>query len=429
MNGIKALAAGIAIASLCSAQTVTIKGKVTDTGTTPVAGAIVTMEKGGQTITTGADGTFTLSGAAAIIPGHNNRSMSHALSVTVRNGLLYVNVKERAVVELVTYDLHGRTIALVKQTMDGGTHSMALPRGNAGICLHKVKSGSSEFVIKSNSMGGASGGAAMSIQEPSLKALEKTPAVAINDVIAVNKTGYLNYRVIVTNSDTSGIEIKMIANAGDVTDIDGNVYQSVKIGTQVWTVQNFRATKYNDGTPIPRVTDTTQWMDLRTPGYCYVNNTTNADTIKKFGALYNWYAMDSVKLGPNGWRVPSEADIITLENYMIANGYNWDSTTVGNGIGKSLAAKADWNTSADLDGAIGLDLTRNNKSGFSAVPCGYRTTSGDFVEMGNSCYFWTVSQSYGTTAIFRSLYYSNNTFNKYGYLYKECGFAVRLVKN
>jgi hypothetical protein len=69
--------------------------------------------------------------------------------------------------------------------------------------------------------------------------------------------------------------------SGTVTDADGNVYQTVKIGNQVWMVENLRTTKYDDGTPIPLVTDSAAWEALTTPGYCYYENTINADSIKK----------------------------------------------------------------------------------------------------------------------------------------------------
>src|ERR1035441_4507351 len=98
----------------------------------------------------------------------------------------------------------------------------------------------------------------------------------------------------------------MIASAGTVTDIDGNVYQTVKIGNQIWTVENLRVTRFNDGTAIPLDTSTATWDSiwnngLTIPAYCYYNNMTNTDSIKKWGALYNWYAVNTGKLAPKGW--------------------------------------------------------------------------------------------------------------------------------
>ena len=130
-----------------------------------------------------------------------------------------------------------------------------------------------------------------------------------------------------------------------VTDIDGNVYHIVQIGNQVWTVENLRTTKYNDGSDIPHVTDSAQWANLSTPGYCFYNNTTDAVAQKKWGALYNWYTVETGKLTPEGWHVPTNNDWRLLELYLIVNGYNWDGTTDSNKIAKSLAAKTDWNSS------------------------------------------------------------------------------------
>ena len=102
-----------------------------------------------------------------------------------------------------------------------------------------------------------------------------------------------------------------------VTDADGNIYHTVRIGSQVWTVENFRTTKFNDGTSIPQVPDSVAWHSLTAPGYCYYGNTNNADTIKRFGALYNWYCADSKKFAPQGWHVSTDDDWDTLRNYLI----------------------------------------------------------------------------------------------------------------
>ena len=102
---------------------------------------------------------------------------------------------------------------------------------------------------------------------------------------------------------------------------------------------------------------------------------TDLENIKKFGALYNWYAVNTLKLAPKGWHVPNDAEWDTLQNYLTTNGYNWDGTTKENKIAKALAARTDWAFSKD-SGAIGNDLTKNNRSGFSALPGGSRNYGG-----------------------------------------------------
>ena len=114
---------------------------------------------------------------------------------------------------------------------------------------------------------------------------------------------------------------------GTVEDIDGNVYNTVRIGDQVWTVENLRVTRFNDGTPIPHITDDNQWGNLSTPAYCfYDNSSANGD---KYGALYNWHAVNTGKLAPYGWRVPTYDDWKILRNYLTNNGYNWDGSNSG----------------------------------------------------------------------------------------------------
>ena len=157
----------------------------------------------------------------------------------------------------------------------------------------------------------------------------------------INLTNNVIYyvRAYATNSGGTayGNEISFIA--GTVKkDIEGNLYHTINIGTQVWMVENLKTTKYNDGTDITPVTDGTAWIALTTPSYCWYNNdaATNKTT---YGALYNWYAIDAASNGnknicPVGWHVPNTAEWVTLRNYMTDNGYNYDGTTTGNKFAK-----------------------------------------------------------------------------------------------
>lgn len=170
----------------------------------------------------------------------------------------------------------------------------------------------------------------------------------------------------VNNSDSNPVS----QDAGTVTDIDGNVYHAIKIGNQVWTVENLSVTKYNDGSLIPLDTSAVTWDSAKTLKYCFNENTTNAESIKKYGALYNWYVVSPVnskKIAPTGWHVPTDAEWDTMRNYLITNGYNWNGTTSDtaqyNKIAKSLASKTDWLVDTTT-GAIGNDLSTNNQSGF-----------------------------------------------------------------
>ncbi len=227
-----------------------------------------------------------------------------------------------------------------------------------------------------------------------------------------------------TIQDTASLA-QVSTSCATVTDADGNVYTTVKIGNQVWTVENLRTTKYNDGTAIPLVKYSGAWGALKTPGYCYYDNTTNADSIRKFGALYNWYAVGTNRLAPKGWHVPTDGEWRIMENYLVEHGYNYDRTTESNKIAKALAANTDWR-SYSTEGTIGYDLTLNNRSGFSALPGGSRDSIGTFIPSFGQ--WWSASDYYVYGAGDHYLYSITDdlgsNFDNY-----RCGFSVRLVKD
>ena len=122
------------------------------------------------------------------------------------------------------------------------------------------------------------------------------------------------------------------SNAQTVTDKDGNIYDTVHIGKQVWLKENLATTKYNDGTQIPLVTDNS-WYNLSTAAYCWYGN--DSATYKPLsGALYNWYAVNTGKLCPAGWHVPADTEWTTLAKYLDPNAlandcYNIQSSIAG----------------------------------------------------------------------------------------------------
>jgi len=207
---------------------------------------------------------------------------------------------------------------------------------------------------------------------------------------------------------------------GTVKDFDGNVYHTVTIGTQVWMVENLKNTKYRDGSPIPNVTDDTDWGNLTTGAYSNYNN--NATIGNKYGKLYNWYAVnDSRNITPTGWHVPTDAEWTTLENYVSAN------LGTSGSMGKALTAKTDW-TSSNYPGAIGNDLTKNNSSGFTALPGGTRYSSGVFNLIGGSCPWWSSSEDGTDYALGRDVDYFLSVVGK-TYADKNCGLSVRCVRD
>ena len=211
----------------------------------------------------------------------------------------------------------------------------------------------------------------------------------------------------------------------DNIDIDGNVYTTITIGTQTWMVENLRTTKYQNGDPIQNVTDNSAWATQTKGALCnYSNNEANGT---KYGKLYNWHAVnDSRKLAPNGWHIPTDAEWTTLTTYLTSN--PGASVTVA----KALAAKTDWATSAEVN-AVGNDLTKNNSSGFTALPGGFRGLngpSGTFAWLTTSGWFWSSSPSnYTEMGNARGLSNSTKGNLEMGMFFKTDGLAVRCIKD
>lgn len=209
-----------------------------------------------------------------------------------------------------------------------------------------------------------------------------------------------------------------------VTDIDGNNYHTVTIGTQVWMLENLKTTKYNDGTSIPNVTDKAAWTNLTTPGYCWYNNAIDNKII--YGALYNWHTVNTGKLAPLGWHVPTDAEWTTLTDFLTNNGYGYGGN--GSDIAKSLAATSGWGTFSTL-GTIGNEQSGNNSTGFSALPGGYCDFStGNFSGLLNSGYWWSSTAYAENSSRIRNLNYNHTTVAPDGYNMRY-GFSVRCVKD
>ena len=210
-----------------------------------------------------------------------------------------------------------------------------------------------------------------------------------------------------------------------ISDVDGNIYNTIKIGNQVWTVENLKTTKFNDGKDIPNITSNGEWADLETPAYCwYDNDIINKD---KYGGLYNWFTIQTEKIAPNGWHVPTDIEWTELEKYLINNGYNWNGTTGGIMAAKSLAAKTDWKYGG-AEGTVGNDVIKNNKSGFSALPGGFRYYDGSFNYEGTHGSWWSATDIIASRAIHSYIQSSHSNLIK-DMARKRNGFSVRCIKD
>ena len=195
-----------------------------------------------------------------------------------------------------------------------------------------------------------------------------------------------------------------------ITDIDGNVYHTVTIGTQVWMVENLKTTKYNDGTPIPLVKDSTEWRNLITPGFCWYAN--DAAIYKNtYGALYNWFTINTGKLAPTGWRIPTDADWTALTTFL-----GGDSVAGGK---LKEAGTTHWQSP---------NAGASNETGFTAIPGGYRTSYGLYERNKEFGYWWSSSEIYSGYVWSRGMY--NNYDNVFrGDVSKNDGFSIRCLRN
>jgi uncharacterized protein (TIGR02145 family) len=219
---------------------------------------------------------------------------------------------------------------------------------------------------------------------------------------------------MITNPDTIGLSIKLIVCAGTVTDTDGNVYQTVKIGTQTWMVENLKTTRYNDGSAIPLVTDSKAWanLNLTMPGYCwYYNDSSNKNP---YGALYNWYVVNTGKLAPKGWHVPSDSEWFALAKY-----FGGDSLAGGP---LRDAGITHWNS--PNTGAI-------NSSGFSGLPGGYRFYTGTFNSIGIYGSWWSAVMIGSAYLLNNSTYFGYADIFPMGMYDYEYGYgcSVRCIRD
>ncbi len=172
-----------------------------------------------------------------------------------------------------------------------------------------------------------------------------------------------------------------------ITDIDGNTYNTIQIGSQTWMKENLKTTKYRDGTSITYISSNSSWQNTTSGAYCnYDNNSSNANI---YGRLYNWYAVNNnKKICPNGWHIPTDADWNILINYL--GGEN-----VAGGKMKE-AGTVHWQT----------NVGGTNSSGFTALPSGYRLISGSYDGINSTTYFWSSTLSYANAVKTKKLYSS-----------------------
>ena len=252
-------------------------------------------------------------------------------------------------------------------------------------------------------------------------ALKQTPlnVPAINDIFgSIDKTKCTLFvprgAKLFYQSANNWLDFKNIVEIAAVNDSEGNGYDTVRIGTQTWLKQNLNVAKYNDGTTIPNVSDVTTWGSLTTGAMCTYNNTSNADTLSTYGRLYNWYAVNTGKLCPQGYHVSSSVEWTELNDYL------------GGGSAGSLLKEA-----GNMHWSNPYNTDATNSTSFTALPGGYRSNGGMFNDISKYSYWWS-----STDDDVNSINWANNTTLSYNSKYlahssdsKVSGFSVRCLKD
>jgi uncharacterized protein (TIGR02145 family) len=198
---------------------------------------------------------------------------------------------------------------------------------------------------------------------------------------------YVRAYVVSSIGTIYGNEIQFETGLSDpIMDVCGNIYHYIKIGSQTWMLENLKTTKYRDGTPIPLIQESLNWLKLTSGAYAnYANDSRNTNT---YGQLYNWYAVcDSRNIAPKGWHVATVDEWRTLINYL-------------GGLDVAIFKLKETGTTHWVSPNSGA----TNECGFSALPGGYCNENLNFMNIGDMGYWWGYTQDYSSMAWYFRLY-------------------------
>jgi uncharacterized protein (TIGR02145 family) len=256
-----------------------------------------------------------------------------------------------------------------------------------------------------------------------------TPGTTYNvSAFAENNVG-TSYGNVITFSTTGNVVGDIVFNQDltydSITDIVGNTYKTIKIGSQVWMAENLKTSKFNDGTDITYIGEMRYWRGCSTPAYCWYLND-ESRYINPYGALYNWHTVNTGKLCPTGWHVPS------LEEWQTLFEYSGSDSLAGRQLRES--GTAHW---------VMTDTGVTNGSGFTALPGGIRESlidpsgypeSDDFRNLGYTGAFWSATELLDLIIPYEGaswdFYYDdyNSYCGSWGY-FESYGLSVRCIKD
>jgi uncharacterized protein (TIGR02145 family) len=383
----------------------------------------------GTTLTLNGNDILRLTGTVGIFSFKEDQNFNIKIYPNPTKGISFLEFfpPSEGETTISVFDITGKQLFQTQRYFEKSRQELRLDGIRNGIYLITAKSNNYKISGKLLCTGESSG--IMSIEEVSsnLQAVdEKTPGIEMKGVQStvdmeyatgdrLKFTGISNiYSTVIVDVPT---ENKTIAfNFIACTDGDGNNYPVVKIGQQTWMAENVKTTNYNDVTTIPNVTDRSSWSSLTSPAYCWYDN--NPDNKIIYGALYNWYTVNTGKLCPLGWHHPSSAEWTTL------------ITSLG---GASVAGShlketgtTHWTTPNNAD----------NSSGFTALPAGVRKDTyipwydfGLFDLFNTATWFTSSNEASVTFAYWLDLSNGSEWATLQNSSLKNTGFSVRCLKD
>jgi len=311
-------------------------------------------------------------------------------------------------------------VLIVKQStqVQHGRQRFEISGLDAGIYTVNVSAADWTYASKLISLGNNPGSTAIKHQgtdegsapENALKSTKDLIQMQYNDGEMILFKGFAgNYARVLTLLPTQSqtVNFEFIP----CWDEDGNNYAAITIGAQTLMAENLKTTKYSDGTDIPLVTDPTVWANLSTPAYCWYDND-QATYGNTYGALYNWYTVESGNLCPTGWHALTDTEWTALTDYL-------GGTSIAGGKLKETGT-THWNNP---------NAWATNETGFTGLPGGSRYLNGSFLDIGYYGQWWSSTESSSYTAWYRGMSNYEGTVYVHGDYPKLSGFSVRCLRD
>ena len=344
--------------------------------------------------------------------------------------LQFIN-DESGKVTIELYDLTGKRLFSQTLLLETGIHEFQLSGAPSGISMLKIVGTNFNLTNKIISINNGLTDLNLeyahelhNVQKPTqLKNATSNTFMQYNAGERLKYTFYSGKNVTV-QTDVPTQSKTVSATFYEAIDADGNSYATVKIGDQIWMAENLKTTKFRNGDPISNVTKKSQWDELTikpASAQCAYNN--DDYNRNKYGRLYNWYAVnDSRNITPPGWHVPSDGEWTIMTDYLDTN------HNIFGPQAKALAATIEWPTYSSIFECISDQLIKNNATGFTALPGGFRWEWGEFKSIGYGGYWWSSTEKDASTAWRRILGFEDRPILRYIFN-KGCGISVRCVKD